>query len=141
MHSRVLVLAVFLTILLSGCATISHHSNSSEMCSKGHTCRIGGILHVYRATPAWAFVIHNKTGCIKLALPRDAYALVNSWDGSKVFVSGLAFEQPATDVQGTVALSFTWKGREMAFGVCDYGLAIYADRLENAQGQVIDLKK
>jgi len=38
-----------------------------------------------------------------------------------------------------VALSFTFKEREMALGICDYGIGIFASELENAHGQIVRL--
>jgi len=127
------------SILAVGCVNTTRHANSIGECSPGQKCHIAGILHVYRSTPAWSFVIQNKTHCAKIALPREVYPEVGAWDGQRVSVLGLAFAQPASDDGDMVALSFTFKEREMALGICDYGIGIFASELENAHGQIVRL--
>jgi hypothetical protein len=90
-------------------------------CALGKLCSFTGKLAFFPYADGQSISLENADGCVALAVRSGRYRSLERWNGRRVTVRGIAYQQPS----GRALLWYKIKGRRMSAGVCPNGPVIY----------------
>lgn len=123
------IVTLLLVAAAAGCVSTITRTTQDIECKVGKECTIIGELFVYRGSPASIAELKTEDGCFAISLAPEEYSRYHKIMGVRVRVTGTSYTQ---DLANSV-VSYRFRDRDVATGICPSGLVIYAVRVEQLQ--------